>query len=149
LLSGLQIKKRRTNMKTNLLRASILAVVAAAAVYGQSTKTLKVTVPFDFVAGNRTLSAGQYSVAQGSVSGSVIINSADHKGCAIVLANAIQSAAAPNQGKLVFHRYGNTYFLAEVWGAGACGRQIPQTKRERELAVRRLPGDNTTLTASR
>jgi hypothetical protein len=136
-------------MKTSLLRTSLLAVVAAAAVYGQSPETFKVNVPFDFIVGGQTLPAGQYRVEQRFIPDVVVINSADHTRGAIVIGPGLQSVAAQKDGKLVFHRYGNTYFLTEVWGPGNYGRQIPKTRRERELAARGLPPDRTILVASR
>ena len=39
--------------------------------------------------------------------------------------------------KLVFHRYGDTYFLSEVWVTGTTtGRQLFRSRAERELAAR-------------
>jgi hypothetical protein len=36
--------------------------------------------------------------------------------------------------KLVFHRYGDQYFLYQVWPAGATtGRQLPKSRGEREV----------------
>jgi hypothetical protein len=133
-------------MKTNLLRTSLLAVVAAAAVYGQ---TFKVNVPFDFIVGSQTLHAGQYSVEPGPVPEAVVIGSADHKAGTIVFGPALQSPLTQQDRKLVFHQYGNTYFLTEVWGTGNYGRQIPKTRQERELAAREMPHDTTILVASR
>jgi hypothetical protein len=135
-------------MKTNLLRASVLAAVAAAAAYGQSSKTLTVMVPFDFIVGSQTLRAGQYSVDRETFSSAVIINGADQK--AIVMATALESIAAQEGGKLVFHRYGNTYFLTEVWGAGNYRLQVPETRQERaEVTAGRLRPDDTILVSAR
>ena len=39
-----------------------------------------------------------------------------------------------DKGKLVFHRYGDQYFLSEVWPAGATtGRVIAKSRAESEL----------------
>ena len=51
-------------MKTQLIQTAIAALTLAAAGYAQSAQDLKVTVPFGFVAGSRTLPAGQYTVSQ-------------------------------------------------------------------------------------
>jgi hypothetical protein len=41
----------------------------------------------------------------------------------------------PAQGELVFHRYGNDYFLASVWTADSKnGRSIPRSKQEKRIA---------------
>jgi hypothetical protein len=37
-------------------------------------------------------------------------------------------------GSLVFHRYGDEYFLSEIWPAGSStGRGLPKSRAEREL----------------
>ena len=123
-------------MKTNLLRTSLAAVLTAAAAYAQGPTPLQANVPFDFIVGNRMLSAGQYTVDQGTVLGAVVIRCSDCKGAAIAIGPALHSSVTWNEGRLVFHRHGNTYFLVEVWGPGQGGRQIPKSSRERELSAR-------------
>jgi hypothetical protein len=36
--------------------------------------------------------------------------------------------------ELVFHKYGNSYFLSEIWTGLGQGRQLPKSEREKELA---------------
>jgi hypothetical protein len=39
-----------------------------------------------------------------------------------------------SKSRLVFHRYGQTYFLAEVWREGdSGGRKLCQSKKERAM----------------
>ena len=135
-------------MKTHLLRTSILAVVAIVAVHAQ-TLNFKVKVPFDFIVGGQTLPAGQYSVDVRTVSGVVTINCVDQKGAAGTIGLPLSAVGAQNEEKLVFHRYGDTYFLAQVWAGGSYGRKLPTTNREHELAAKRLDPDNITVVASR
>jgi hypothetical protein len=46
--------------------------------------------------------------------------------------NAMQ---APEQGKLVFTRYGDRYFLSEIWMEGSTvGHKLPKSRREVEIA---------------
>ena len=53
----------------------------------------------------------------------------------MVGSNAAQSLKPADKTKLVFNRYGNHYFLSEIWVNGATrGRQLPKTSREKELA---------------
>ena len=41
-----------------------------------------------------------------------------------------------SKSTLVFHRYGDEYFLSEVWPAGAAtGREFPKSRAERELVT--------------
>jgi hypothetical protein len=46
----------------------------------------------------------------------------------------------PNEAKLVFHRYGDTYFLAEVWNGNDIGKELPKSKAEKEILSGRLNG---------
>jgi hypothetical protein len=133
-------------MKTNLLGIFTVAALAASAALAQSSTPAKANVPFNFIAGTRTLPAGEYTVmTQGPAADTVIIRSADGKGAVIVLAQPLSSVDARHGGKLVFHRYGDTYFLSEIWGPGNDGREIPTTRRERELATKLATPDNTTV----
>jgi len=39
-----------------------------------------------------------------------------------------------NSASLIFNRYGNEYFLSQVWAkGGSVGRGLPKTRAEREL----------------
>lgn len=60
--------------------------------------------------------------------------------------NAVEKLEPANKTKLVFNRYGNQYFLSQIWVKGATlGRQLPKTSREkevgRELALERARGE--------
>jgi hypothetical protein len=135
-------------MKTHLLRTSILAVVAAVAVHAQSLN-FRVNVPFGFIVGSQTLPAGQYSVNLQADSSVVTIHCLDQKGAESVIGFPLAAAGAQYEGNLVFHRYTNTYFLAQVWAGGSYGRKLSTTRWERELAAKRLNPDNTTIVATR
>jgi hypothetical protein len=136
-------------MKTNLFRVFVPALVAVAAASAQNTTSLQATIPFDFIVGQRTLPAGHYAVNQGGGQGTLVIKSDDGRGAAIVFANALYSTVPKNSGRLVFHRYGDTYFLSEVWAAGNDGRQIPSTNRERELKAGQSSSGAVVVAAAR
>jgi len=52
----------------------------------------------------------------------------------VLLSNAVIKTRAQTKALLVFHRYGDQYFLVQVWAAGATtGRQFPQSKSERDV----------------
>jgi hypothetical protein len=54
---------------------------------------------------------------------------------AMVNSYAVQANAASTSTKLIFHRYGDEYFLYQVWVQGESrGRELPPTKVEKELA---------------
>ena len=55
---------------------------------------------------------------------------------AIINTNAAVSIEPQTESKLVFNRYGDSYFLAQVWSEGNTqGRQLVKTAREKEIAM--------------
>lgn len=126
--------------KVSLLSAMVVltSVASVASAQGQSLGLrAKFNVPFDFAFGEKQFTAGKYSIGR-AMHGSddVMVSIADLGGHskAIVLSNAVITSRANNRATLVFHRYGEEYFLVEVWPAGGTtGRALPETRRERSL----------------
>ena len=125
---------------TLLVRASLLCalLIVASAAQGQSlANRARFNVPFDFTFGEKKLPAGQYTV------GRAIQNSDDHvvsiadqngRSKALQLSHAVFTRRENSRAVLVFHRYGDQYFLAQVWQAQASvGREFGISKKEREL----------------
>jgi len=53
----------------------------------------------------------------------------------LLLSNSCQLAKTSDSNKLVFYRYGQKYFLAEVWSVNTLiGRKMPLDLRQTELA---------------
>jgi len=136
-------------MKTHVLRTSIVALLAAVAAHAQSSLPLRANIPFNFVAGNVTFNAGHYTVFQ-EKAGLIAVRSADRKANAYLLTGAVQSAGVQRASRMVFHRYGSTYILAEIWTSGDNrGRLAVVTRRERELAAKnKTPDDNIVIAAT-
>ena len=119
------------------MKRSIAVVVftALTVVAVNAQDRVEAKIPFDFRVGASLLPAGQYTVGTLGPSGAIIIKSADSRAAAMVITNAVQHSQRPTAGKLVFHRYGDTHFLSEVWRPGYDqGRQLVPTKAEREMA---------------
>ena len=52
----------------------------------------------------------------------------------MILARTAERRGDKSISKLVFHRYGSTYFLAQAWMSGdSAGCEISKTKQERAL----------------
>jgi hypothetical protein len=123
----------RQMLKGLTLMVSIvgLALVTAVNANGQGNN-LKAHIPFDFIANNKDLRAGDYNVRMIN-SPAVLIESADSNARIVSLTNRSESARNDDtQARLVFHRYGSTYFLSQVWmGGETSGRELVKTKRER------------------
>ena len=110
-----------------------VVLVAGWPLYAQSSVTLKSDIPFDFVVADRSFPAGSYTVRTLSP-GIALVQSADYKTGGIVSTLGKQNGDAATKTKLVFRRYGNTHFLAEIWTKGNDnGREIQKCKAEREM----------------
>lgn len=105
---------------------------------GANAQSLKVTadIPFSFVVDKATLPAGSYSIdALSGASSGLVIRGNDSKTNTVVLSDRAEKFNASPDTHLVFHRYGDQYFLAQIWVQGEqAGRQVRITRREAETA---------------
>ena len=122
-------------MKRNLLIAAALALFATTAAVAQ-TVDLKANVPFSFTVNRATLPPGEYSLKSMDEQGTALaIRDLNSKTTNLVISNSCRSPKSASQTKLLFHRYGNRYFLSQIWTAGEdVGRQLPSSAGEKELA---------------
>lgn len=127
-------------MKKNLIAVLTLGLLLAAPALAQ-TASMNVNVPFDFIVNGKTLPAGEYRVDGLSTSTSTIaIRNTEKTAKLMALTNGCESIEAADASKLVFHRYGSQYFLAQVWSAGSSeGRELPRSRAEREVASNNQP----------
>ena len=136
-------------MKKSIFAIAILVGLFVAAVAGpaQAQQSFRVQVPFAFVANAVTLPAGEYDIQRQANGGVALLILSKNSGpSAIVMTNAIQSKDWQPETCLVFHRYGNRYFLSQVWTAGdRRGREIYKSPAEKELAKNETPSEVTLL----
>ena len=123
-------------MKKHLSLLGMGLLLMSALAYAD-TATMKVNIPFSFVVGKTTLPAGEYSVqGLGSSGNAISIRKLDHTANSLTLSIRCQSLKTPQQSKLVFHRYGDRYFLTQIWTAGSnSGYEFPKSRREAEMAL--------------
>ena len=93
----------------------------------------KFHVPFAFHAANQVMEAGNYIVSQPDTMFVQQIRSLDH-GSALTLKAGGTPLTASGGARAVFHRYGDSAYLAEVWNGNGSGFAIKTTKEE--LAAR-------------
>ncbi len=132
-------------MNRTVVKGFITATVLAMAIIGAGLSAqaqslqykLTVDIPFDFQVANQKLPAGKYSVGRAQeMSGDTVlqIRSIDGHATTNRFSIPIVTFNAKNRGELVFHRYGDQYFLSEVWPAGGgTGRAFLKTRTERDL----------------
>ena len=111
-------------------------LLATASAYAQ-TGVVKANVPFNFIVEKTSIPAGTYLIQPLSGSSQAMaIESADRKVIKLVLPNTCESSMAQEKTKLVFHRYGDQYFLSQVWVEGNNrGTELRKTQRESEVAM--------------
>ena len=123
------MKKQLTRTLPGFFAVLVLAAVAQA----QTSRGVEVQIPFDFVAGQKQMPAGRYTVRRVRVdSASALLIKGEAKGAesAVVLTNT--GDVNPERASLTFRRHGERYFLAEVSMPGAASvRGLAKTGAER------------------
>src|SRR6266851_4688796 len=119
------------------LTCSLLTVVAAATAYAQMPGTaLRATIPFDFSVRGKILPAGDYQIRRitDQPDGLLISNINDKHEHAIFVTEAVESPRITRKAEIIFHRYGDSYFLSEVFDGGMqTGREAIPSRQERML----------------
>ncbi|HEX7313383.1 MAG TPA: hypothetical protein VF297_05655 [Pyrinomonadaceae bacterium] len=141
-------------MKKQISRALLglsAALVLAVAVNAQAFHAVVISVPFDFVAGEKVMPAGRYTVRRvtADAESALIIRGEDGRSTAVFLTNT--GGANPRTAALVFRLRGDRHFLAEVSMPGAASiRELPKSsaerRLERELAEQNKSDDSKTVT---
>jgi hypothetical protein len=85
-------------------------------------RLMRVDIPFAFIAGGAHLPAGQYLVYHPGDPYFVVIERDDGRARAMVYIHPSATERNESSTKLVFNKYGDQYFLSEVW-----------TERDREV----------------
>jgi hypothetical protein len=120
-------------MNLRTLAVFVIGLAAAGTIPAQSLKA-QANIPFSFVVSGKTLPAGEYNVRRGTSADTMMIRSVNHgEGAFTAFVPATEPSGRWGTARLVFHRYGNRYFLAQVWTSNGQGDQIPPTRLEREL----------------
>jgi hypothetical protein len=137
--------KNVISSKAVLIAMSLSVLLPATTAYAQSP-SIRVQVPFEFRAGDKILPAGEYSAQAFPGSTLMLLSSVDGSASVYLAAHPVDRDAVREQGVAVFHKYGNAYFLRQVWVGGASvGRELPKTKNERLVARATPPTEVASL----
>lgn len=123
-------------MRRNFLLFTAALAMAVTTVATAQTIKVKVNVPFNFIVNRATLPAGEYLVQSVDDEGKVLaIRDLDTNTTNLVASNSCRSLKSASQTKLVFHRYGERYFLNQIWVEGNNdGNELSPSPREKEVA---------------
>jgi hypothetical protein len=113
-----------------------LALGGASAAHAQMPGTaLRATIPFDFSVRGRTLPAGEYEIKRvADTSDVLLISGVTNNDHAVFETEPVDARRVSSRAEIVFHRYGDSYFLSEVFGGGEqTGRELPKSRQERNL----------------
>ncbi len=131
-------KKSRVALGAALLTVTFFAVSVASA-QGLSDRA-RATIPFGFYVGEQLLPAGDYEMQTVANGVAKLSNTETHTSIffnTVRLRNPIRDSSS---GKLIFNRYGDDYFLSQMWWTGQQdGLQPLPSKRERELTRLNTP----------
>jgi hypothetical protein len=117
---------------------SLLVMLTATSVSGQSDMRLRVNIPFEFSVGKAILPAGEYTVSYGA-RGLLVIQSVDRSLSQAFITFSTEASTTRDESSLVFHQYGHQYFLSTIWTAGDyIGHELSKPHAERELIRSRL-----------
>ena len=117
--------------------ASLWIMLAGVSVYAGSDIAIRAEIPFEFVAGTKTYPAGTYAVEYTDPQGVLVVQiGEDERRRTVLWSNTVPAKSwQDNSPKLIFDRYGEQYFLTQVWaGREIGGRELRKFHGELELA---------------
>ena len=128
-------RKSFRNIAMGGLLMMVAMFAATASAQGQSLSDhVRGKIPFDFVVGDKQLPAGEYFIENAQSTSNIIMAIRSRHSVANALTIPVQVRTPTDTAKLVFHRYGDQYFLFQVWQAGTTtGRAVPKSDAERGL----------------
>ncbi len=115
--------------------ACLFALLTATAFAQLTTSPVRANIPFSFTVRGRTLPAGEYEVSRVNDDGNTLqITNIDHRHQHAIVETEGVKGSRQHRSELVFHRYGDSYFLYEVWTAGfETGSEVPTSSQEKIL----------------
>jgi len=128
-----------------------LALVSSTATAQLSSKQKLVTqVPFEFTVGKNLVPAGECIIERAGAGDTVLlIHNRAGKTHLAAMAMTDEASKESTRYSMVFHKYGEQYFLTEIKAAGTRRfYKLPLSSRERELQLARVPATEHTLVAS-
>lgn len=121
----------------NFTMLSLVLVLTSVSAAAQSDRSRTTNIPFSFVVGGETLPAGEYTVGPNRRDYEKVwlVQSRDGHAGALFATMSVRASETQEKGKLIFHKYGDQYFLSQIWTPGnQSGRELLMPRLKRELA---------------
>ena len=136
-------------MKKHAATLLILTIVALAGLVNAQTRAMiKADVPFEFVANGKTMPAGSCAIQAGGDAQAILSIQSGNQHL-FVAPNSSEAMSPSENTTLVFHKYGDRYFLASISRAGEKrGYELPAGKLEKELRASNTVESDVVLIAS-
>jgi hypothetical protein len=155
--SGSETQLEQEGWKMKGLKLAVCALFLAAAVAAPlpaQTLDLRANIPFEFYVGNQVLPAGNYQIDTRLANGVARIWNLDTNRSVVLLVQKDQVPAwmSREEAVVVFHRYGERYFLSDVRdGYARVQYRMRTTPAEAEFSNRAALGrpDGTVMIPAR
>jgi hypothetical protein len=122
-------------LKTFVLAISATAMLGTTGLYAQNG--VVANVPFNFTVATEKMPAGEYTVQPVSTANGVLQILNVETGKSVLVSAPSQLSSRKGQGTetgmIIFHRYGDRYFFAEVWTQNGLRGRTQPSKLEREI----------------
>jgi hypothetical protein len=124
------------------LLSLFIALVFALTIYptqahAQIIGDLEAKIPFQFHVGNTELPAGEYRIRVLDDSDLTVmqISSLDGSTSVVFQIEDAEKSSEPTKSELIFHKYGNRYFLAKLFDEGnPDGSQVVESSYEKKIS---------------
>ncbi|SRR6266545_2642308 len=121
----------------NFTMLNLLLMLTAVSIAAQSERSKVTSIPFNFIVGQKTLPAGEYTVEPNrrDTDNVWLVQSRDGHVSALFTTMSLRASETQEKTKFVFHKYGDRYFLSQIWTPGGnSGRELHMPRLEREVA---------------
>jgi hypothetical protein len=129
--------KKQLYMVITIIALVTMAGLSNAKAQTPSSVEVKANIPFAFGVGSKTMPAGEYTIRCTNPNSHIkvlLIRSSDKPESALVITQSV-IGKTQDDAKLVFYRYGDQYFFAQVWlPSDSMGMQAPKSRREKQMA---------------
>lgn len=120
-----------------LFKLGLFVTLFAAVCLPAAAQTeLHLTIPFNFVAGGKILSAGYYKVVPVFQDANTSWSIVGRNGSVMVLTDPVQSAGAAHNPSLIFSRAGGQLSLTQIWSSNYSGREVMRSNVKRTLLAK-------------